>query len=92
MVNDGLVLIGKFNSNLVSGLSFDVGLREAGKSRFRAIFLTSLTTIAGLSTVIIREESSGTVFKANGHLHYFWNWLCNNTYTFSPACITINKQ
>jgi multidrug efflux pump subunit AcrB len=46
MVNDGLVLIGKFNSLIKEGMEFDQALFEAGKSRFRAIFLTSLTTVA----------------------------------------------
>ncbi|WP_109434098.1 efflux RND transporter permease subunit [Aquimarina sp. AU119] len=56
MVNDGLVLIGKFNSNLREGLSFDEAIYEAGRSRFRAIFLTSLTTIAGLAPLIFEES------------------------------------
>ncbi len=56
MVNDGLVLIGKFNSNLREGLSFDVSIYEAGRSRFRAIFLTSLTTIAGLVPLIFEPS------------------------------------
>ena len=56
MVNDGLVLIGKFNDNLKKGLTFDDAIFEAGKSRFRAIFLTSLTTIAGLAPLIFEES------------------------------------
>ena len=34
MVNDGLVLIGKFNSNLREGMTFDNAIFEAGRSRF----------------------------------------------------------
>jgi multidrug efflux pump subunit AcrB len=56
VVNDGLVLIGKFNSNLKEGLNFDQAIIAAGKSRFRAIFLTSLTTIAGLSPLILEKS------------------------------------
>jgi multidrug efflux pump subunit AcrB len=56
MVNDGLVLIGKFNSNLREGLSFDDALYEAGRSRFRAIFLTSITTVAGLTPLIFEKS------------------------------------
>lgn len=52
MVNDGLVLIGKFNSYLKEGMAYNEALYEAAKSRFRAIFLTSLTTIAGLAPLI----------------------------------------
>ena len=56
VVNDGLVLISKFNSYLQEGLSFDDALIQAGKSRFRAIFLTSITTIAGLSPLILEKS------------------------------------
>jgi multidrug efflux pump subunit AcrB len=56
VVNDGLVLIGKFNTNLKEGLDFDDALIAAGKSRFRAIFLTSLTTVAGLSPLILEKS------------------------------------
>ncbi|NER18771.1 efflux RND transporter permease subunit [Spongiivirga citrea] len=56
MVNDGLVLIGKFNSNLRSGMTFDTAIYEAGRSRFRAIFLTSITTIAGLAPLIFETS------------------------------------
>ena len=56
MVNDGLVLIGKFNSYLKDGMKFDVALIKAGQSRFRAIFLTSLTTIAGLAPLIFEKS------------------------------------
>lgn len=56
MVNDGLVLIGKFNTYLKEGMTFDNALYEASKSRFRAIFLTSLTTIAGLAPLIFETS------------------------------------
>ncbi|MCK0131127.1 efflux RND transporter permease subunit [Flavobacteriaceae bacterium F08102] len=56
MVNDGLVLIEKFNSNLREGMKFDLALTEAGRSRFRAIFLTSLTTIAGLAPLMLEKS------------------------------------
>jgi multidrug efflux pump subunit AcrB len=63
MVNDGLVLIGKFNSNLKEGLHFDRALIEAGKSRFRAIFLTSLTTIAGLAPLLLEKSRQAQFLK-----------------------------
>ena len=56
MVNDGLVLIGKFNSYLKEGFKFDDALVKAGQSRFRAIFLTSLTTVAGLAPLIFEKS------------------------------------
>lgn len=56
MVNDGLVLIGKFNSYLKEGMTYDVALIAAGQSRFRAIFLTSLTTVAGLAPLMLEKS------------------------------------
>lgn len=56
MVNDGLVLISKLNAYLKEGMKFDDALLRAGESRFRAIFLTSLTTIAGLSPLILEKS------------------------------------
>ncbi|RED50339.1 efflux RND transporter permease subunit [Seonamhaeicola aphaedonensis] len=63
MVNDGLVLIGKFNTNLKKGMPFDIALSEAGKSRFRAIFLTSLTTIAGLAPLLLEKSRQAQFLK-----------------------------
>jgi multidrug efflux pump subunit AcrB len=56
MVNDGLVLIGKFNSFLREGMRYDEALIAAGQSRFRAIFLTSLTTVAGLAPLLLEKS------------------------------------
>jgi multidrug efflux pump subunit AcrB len=63
MVNDGLVFIGKFNTNLKEGLKFDDALLEAGKSRFRAIFLTSLTTVAGLAPLLLEKSRQAQFLK-----------------------------
>ncbi|MEX2350202.1 MAG: efflux RND transporter permease subunit, partial [Flavobacteriaceae bacterium] len=63
MVNDGLVLITKFNTNLREGLTFDHALLEAGRSRFRAIFLTSLTTIAGLAPLLLEKSRQAQFLK-----------------------------
>ncbi|WP_010178781.1 efflux RND transporter permease subunit [Aquimarina agarilytica] len=63
MVNDGLVLIGKFNLNLKEGMPFDLALTEAGKSRFRAIFLTSLTTVAGLAPLLLEKSRQAQFLK-----------------------------
>ncbi|NNK55052.1 MAG: efflux RND transporter permease subunit, partial [Flavobacteriaceae bacterium] len=63
MVNDGLVLIGRFNNNLRDGMLFDKAIYEAGKSRFRAIFLTSLTTMAGLAPLIFEKSRQAQFLK-----------------------------
>jgi len=56
VVNDGLVLISKFNLYLKEGLKFNDALIAAGRSRYRAIFLTSLTTVAGLAPLIFETS------------------------------------
>ncbi len=56
MVNDGLVLIVKYNSFIKRGYSFEKAIYTAGLSRFRAIFLTSITTIAGLAPLIFETS------------------------------------
>ena len=63
MVNDGLVLIGKFNGNLRAGMQFDEAMFDAGKSRFRAIFLTSITTIAGLAPLLLEKSRQAQFLK-----------------------------
>lgn len=56
VVNDGLVFIAKFNGYLKEGLTYDAAILKAGTSRFRAIFLTSITTVAGLSPLIFETS------------------------------------
>ncbi|MFK8103969.1 MAG: efflux RND transporter permease subunit [Saprospiraceae bacterium] len=58
LVNDGLVLIEKFNLLLKEGIPYRQAMVEAGRSRFRAIFLTSLTTVAGLFPLIFEKSFS----------------------------------
>ena len=58
LVNDGLVLIEKFNLLLKEGMPYRKAMVEAGRSRFRAIFLTSLTTVAGLAPLIFEKSFS----------------------------------
>ena len=63
MVNDGLVLIGKFNGFIKDGFKFNDALLQAGISRFRAIILTSLTTVAGLSPLLLEQSRQAQFLK-----------------------------
>ncbi len=56
IVNDSLVLVSKMNGYLKEGLDFKDAVFQAGLSRFRAILLTSATTIAGLAPLILEES------------------------------------
>lgn len=57
LVNDSLVLVSKMNTYLKEGEKFDDAILHAGFSRFRPIFLTSLTTVAGMTPLIYFETS-----------------------------------
>jgi multidrug efflux pump subunit AcrB len=56
MINDSLVLISQFNILMKEGKSFGEAVYEASLSRFRAILLTSLTTVAGLYPLILETS------------------------------------
>lgn len=56
MVNDSLVLVSALNRNIKSGKDFYTSVFEAGSSRFRAIVLTTVTTIAGLAPLILEKS------------------------------------
>lgn len=56
IVNDGLVLVATYNDNLRDGMPMMDALYEAGKSRFRPIVLTSLTTFAGLTPLLFEKS------------------------------------
>ena len=48
VINDSLVMITRYNRARESGLPVAEALRDAGVGRFRAIFLTTATTVIGL--------------------------------------------
>ncbi|NOZ51972.1 MAG: efflux RND transporter permease subunit [Gammaproteobacteria bacterium] len=56
VVNDSLVLMTRYNQNREEGSSVHDALMSAGSGRFRAIFLTTVTTVAGLMP-LMRETS-----------------------------------
>jgi multidrug efflux pump subunit AcrB len=56
VVNDAIVLIERVNENWAQGMPFFDALEHAGKRRFRAIFLTSISTIGGLAPLIFETD------------------------------------
>lgn len=56
IVNDGLVLVATYNDNLKARMPQMDALYEAGRSRFRPIVLTSLTTFAGLTPLLFEKS------------------------------------
>lgn len=57
LVNDAVVMLDQYNRNLKKGMTPSEAGVAAGKSRFRPIILTSLTTVAGLFPLIYLETS-----------------------------------
>ncbi len=56
LVNDAVVMLDQYNKNLASGHSIKDAVLKAGKSRFRAIILTTITTVVGLYPLILETS------------------------------------
>jgi len=56
VVNDAIVLIERVNENLAEGMGFIESVKNAGSRRFRAILLTSLSTVGGLAPLILETD------------------------------------
>jgi len=56
VVNDAIVLIECINNLLADGVSFSEAVCQGGVRRFRAIFLTSATTVGGLLPLILEQD------------------------------------
>jgi len=56
VVNDAIVLIERINENLAEGMSFFDAVKNGGARRFRAIFLTTLSTVGGLTPLIMETD------------------------------------
>jgi multidrug efflux pump subunit AcrB len=57
VVNDSIILVSFFRRSLEAGNTYREAIHEASISRFRAVMLTSLTTIAGLSPLMFESFS-----------------------------------
>ncbi len=56
VVNDSIVLIDFINRHVQEGVPLETALRDAGRRRMRPIFLTSVTTIAGLLPLLFETS------------------------------------
>jgi multidrug efflux pump subunit AcrB len=56
VVNDAIVLIERINENLAEGMEFFEAIKQGGCRRFRAILLTSLSTVGGLAPLIMETD------------------------------------
>jgi multidrug efflux pump subunit AcrB len=56
VVNDAIVLIERINENLAEGMGFFEAIKKGGERRFRAVLLTSLSTVGGLAPLILETD------------------------------------
>lgn len=56
VVNDNLVLVDYINRARAQGMAVAQAIRQAGVARFRPIMLTSLTTFAGLTPLMLEKS------------------------------------
>lgn len=56
VINDSLVLLTRYNQAREEGLAIDKALQTAGVSRFKAIFLTTATTVIGLLPLLLETS------------------------------------
>ena len=56
LINDGLVFINAFNGYLEEGMKYNDALKKTSITRFRPIFLTTITTSAGLAPLILEKS------------------------------------
>jgi len=56
VVNDSLILVDFYNAKRADGLSLVDGLIEAGRQRLRPIFLTTITTVLGLTPLMLEQS------------------------------------
>ena len=56
IVNDAVVFLAKYNSNLLEGMKVEDAVYSAGLARFRAILLTTVTTTVGLYPIILETS------------------------------------
>lgn len=60
-MNDSLVMVDFVNRNRAKGTAVVLSACNAGKSRFRAILLTSLTTFMGLIPIIFEQSMQAKI-------------------------------
>ena len=63
IINDAVVFLSKYNSCLLEGMKVKEAVYCAGVSRFRAILLTTLTTVFGLYPIVLEKSFQAQFLK-----------------------------
>jgi len=90
IINDAVVMLDRYNFYLREGKNVMEAVYQAGVSRFRAIILTSLTTVAGLYPLIL-ETSFQAQFIIPMAISLAWGVLLGTFFIllFFPAIILV---
>ncbi len=78
VVNDSLVLLDQINENRAAGRHLLESVLQAGEHRFRAVLLTTVTTIAGLAPLQLERSTQAQ-----------WMIPMTITLTFGLGCATV---
>ena len=62
VVNNAILLVEFIKRNVRSGMEVEEAARQASRQRFRAMFLTSITTIVGLLPLLLERSLQAQVF------------------------------
>lgn len=60
-VNDAIVLLERINKNMAEGMDFLEAVENGGLRRFRAVFLTSISTVGGLAPLIMETNQHAQI-------------------------------
>jgi multidrug efflux pump subunit AcrB len=63
VVNDSILLVNFMDEKMAQGIDVLEAGREAVRDRFRAIFLTSLTTIVGLGPLLLEQSTQAQFLR-----------------------------
>jgi len=63
VINDNLVLVDSYKINLSRGMNVADSIMRAGRSRFRPILITSITTFIGLVPLMLEQSSQSAFLK-----------------------------
>ncbi len=90
IINDAVVFLSKYNSNLLDGMKVEEAVFDAGVSRFRAILLTTITTVVGLFPLIL-ETSFQAQFLVPMAISLAYGVLIGTAFilSFFPALILV---
>jgi len=61
VVNDAIVMIERINENLAEGMPFFQAIQQGGARRFRAVFLTTISTVGGLTPLIMEKDMQAQI-------------------------------